>query len=215
MDRLATVPRGRAGRPTKAQVVARHAELLDAALSHFLERGYDGATIEAIAASVQMTKRTIYARYPDKESLFLAAVLRAIEHNVTPDERLRAMVSDDIEQTLASVARLRVDQVMTPNGLRLQRVINIEAYRFPEIFRWYYELSARPVIDFIAGVLTGEAKAGRLALADPSMAANLFVTMVISAPVRSLMTGATLSSAEIDERIRAGVHIFLNGARPR
>src|SRR5690625_4918216 len=85
MDRMASSPaRGRPGRPTKAQTVARHAELLTVALDHFLDKGYDGATIEAIAAEVQMTKRTIYARYPDKASLFLAAVFRAIEYSATP-----------------------------------------------------------------------------------------------------------------------------------
>jgi len=215
MNRLAASPRGRAGRPTKAQMVARHSELLEAALNHFLDKGFEGATIEAIAAEVQMTKRTIYTRYPDKESLFLAAVLRAIEHNVTSAERLRAVVTDDLAQTLANIARLRIDQVMTPNGLRLQRVVNTESYRFPEIFGWYYQLSARPVIDFLAELLGAEVKAGRLAIIEPETAANLFVTMVISAPVRALMTSAVLSSAEIDERIRAGVHLFLYGALPR
>lgn len=215
MDRLAAVPRGRAGRPTKAQMVARHSELLDAALNHFLDKGYEGATIEAIAASVQMTKRTIYARYPDKESLFLAAVLRAIEYNATPIERLRASVSDDIEQTLLAIAHLRVDQLMTPAGIKLQRIINTESYRFPEIFRWSYERGAFQVISFLADFLAKETRAGRLAIDDPAMAANLFMTMVVSGPVRFITSGSLPPAAETDKRMRAGVRLFLTGTLPR
>lgn len=215
MNRLAAVPRGRAGRPTKAQIVARNSELLDAALNDFLDKGFEGATIEAIAASVQMTKRTIYARYADKESLFLAAVLRAIEYNATPVERLRAVVTDDIEETLLAIARARLDQLMTPGGIKLQRIISTESYRFPEIFRWSYERGALPVIEFLADLLAQETKAGRLAVEDPAMAANLFMTMVVSGPVRFITSGSLPPPAETDKRMRAGVRLFLTGALPR
>jgi TetR/AcrR family transcriptional repressor of mexJK operon len=215
MNRSTTVRRGRPGRPTKAETVARQSELLDTALNHFLEKGFDGATIENIAASLRMTKRTIYNRYPDKESLFLAAVLRAVERVATPAESLEAAVSDNLEDTLAAVARLRVGQVLTPGGLKLQRIINTESYRFPEIFRWAYERGAMPVINFLADLLERETRAGRLTLEDPVMAANLFVTMVVSAPVRFFVAGSTLAPEEIERRIRAGVRLFLNGALPR
>ena len=72
MDSITTLPRSRAGRPTREQAEARHNELLEAALDHFLDKGFEVATIEAIAQSVGMTKRTVYARYPDKIALFRA-----------------------------------------------------------------------------------------------------------------------------------------------
>ena len=58
---IPVIQRG-AGRPTKAQAEARLEELLDSALDIFLERGFELATIEAIAARVNMTKRTVYAK---------------------------------------------------------------------------------------------------------------------------------------------------------
>ncbi len=208
-------PRVRAGRPTKAQTEIRHQQLLDSALDHFLEKGYERATIEAIADSVSMTKRTVYARYPDKAALFLASVRRAIERIATSPESLRAVVGDDLPQTLEAIARLRVEQLMTPEGLKLQRVINTESYRFPEIFRLSYENGALPGIRFLAQLLREETEAGRLALDDPDMAANLFWTMVVSAHARLIVSGEVPPSEEISRRIRAGVRLFLNGALPR
>ena len=51
--------RPKAGRPTREQAVARHQALLDTALDHFLRKGFELATIEAIADDVGMTKRTV------------------------------------------------------------------------------------------------------------------------------------------------------------
>lgn len=216
MDQMASAPtRGRPGRPTKAQTVARHAELLNVALDHFLDKGYDGATIEAIAAEVQMTKRTIYARYPDKASLFLAAVFRAIEYSATPLNLIEAAVTDNLEETLFALGLLRASQAMTPSGVRLQRIINTESYRFPEIFYWSYEYGALPVIRFLTDLLAEKIAAGELMLDDPELAASMFITLVVSAPVRMAQAGSALDRQEVERRVRAGVELFLNGARPR
>jgi TetR/AcrR family transcriptional regulator, mexJK operon transcriptional repressor len=215
MDQLTTLPRARAGRPTREQAEARHGELLDCALDHFLDRGYEPATIEAIASAVGMTKRTVYARYPDKAALFRAAVHRAIERYTIPLERIEATDCGDLEQTLRNIARMRIDLVASPEGLKLQRIINTESYRFPEIFNEVYELGALPTIKFLARLLKRETQAGRLAIAEPAMAANVFMSMVVSGPVRVIVAGGAVSDKEIDERIAYAVRLFLDGARPR
>lgn len=208
-------PRSRPGRPTREQAEARADELLEAALDHFLDKGYESATIEAIAAEVGMTKRTVYARYPDKPALFRAAVHRAIERYKITEERIQATDCGDLEQTLRNIARLRIDLVASPQGLKLQRIINTESYRFPEIFTEVYELGALPTIRFLARLLRRETEAGRLALDEPAMAANVFMSMVVSGPVRIIVSGNPLTEKEIDERIAFAVSLFLNGARPR
>ncbi len=207
--------RARAGRPTREQAEARHGELLDCALDHFLDKGYETATIEAIAGDVGMTKRTVYARYADKAALFHAAVRRAIERYTISEQRIAATDCGDLEQTLRNIARLRIDLVSTPEGLKLQRIINTESYRFPEIFTEVYEIGALPTIKFLARLLKRESQAGRLAIAEPAKAANVFMSMVVSGPVRIIVSGNPLPQAEIDERIAYAVSLFLNGARPR
>lgn len=210
---LDVLQKSRAGRPTREQAQARQAELLDAALDHFLDKGFETATIDAIAASVSMTKRTVYARYPDKAALFRAAVRCAIEALAVPPEDLRAARAGRLEDTLYNIAALRLGRLLTPAGLKLQRVINTESYRFPDIFTTAYELGALPVINFIAQVLVEETHAGRLAVEDPHLAANLFAAMVITGPVRVVVTGNYLPQKEVERRIRYAIHLFLEGAR--
>src|SRR4030088_208939 len=69
------VRRGGGGRPTREEAVRRDARLLDVATSLFMERGFDGTSIDAVAEAAGVSKPTVYARYRDKRDLF-AAVLR-------------------------------------------------------------------------------------------------------------------------------------------
>jgi TetR/AcrR family transcriptional regulator, mexJK operon transcriptional repressor len=204
-----------AGRPTLKQAEERRAELLNGALEMFLEWGYEQTTIEAIAASVNMTKRTIYARHDDKAALFRAAVQHAIERWMLPDETLRSLETDDLEATLLAVARIRIAHVMTPAGLKLQRIINTESYRFPDIFTSAYEQATAPVIEFLADVLRRHRATGEVSVARPRMAASAFLSLVVGAPVRVIVSGNRLDPDELKDRISFSVALFLNGVRAR
>jgi len=214
MNELTDLTRPRPGRPTREQAEARHELLLDRALDHFLDKGYEQATIEAIAADVGMTKRTVYARHDDKAALFRAAVHRAIDHYAVPMERIEATVCDNLEQTLANIALLRIDVVSTPAGLKLQRIVATESYRFPDIFTAAYE-SALPTIRFLADLLKRETEAGKLAIEDPLQAANVFMSMVVAGPARIITSGIHLSKDDIYKRVNFAVRLFLDGARKR
>jgi TetR/AcrR family transcriptional regulator, mexJK operon transcriptional repressor len=214
MNATSTMRRG-AGRPTTEQAEARHEELLDAALEEFLEHGFELTTIEMIAARINMTKRTVYARYTDKASLFRGAVQRAIERQIVPQHVLEGFDQGDLAATLESVARLRIGQVMTPNGLRLQRIINTESYRFPGIFTDNFEQSAKPVLDFVAGVLDRAIAAGQIAPTDSGFAASAFMSMVVGGQVRAIVSGRVPTRAELDRKVTFTVRLLLDGLRRR
>jgi len=204
-----------AGRPTREQAEARHSELLDTALDLFLEHGFQVATIEMIAARVGMTKRTVYGLYADKAALFGAAVQRAIERQIVPPTVLESFDRGDVADTLEAIARLRIGQVMTPNGLRLQRIINTESYRFPEILTANYQQAAKPVIEFVAGLLDRAVAAGKIAPTDTALAATAFMSMVVGGQVRAIVSGRTITPEAIDRQVHFTVHLLLDGLRPR
>jgi AcrR family transcriptional regulator len=57
----------------------RRPEVLDAALELFLERGYDGASMQAVADRAGVTKPVVYACFPGKDELFRALLAREEE----------------------------------------------------------------------------------------------------------------------------------------
>ncbi|MEE4113261.1 MAG: helix-turn-helix domain-containing protein [Desulfobacteraceae bacterium] len=57
----------------------RKQRIVDMAETVFFQRGYDGATLPAIADAAGYNKRTLYLYFIDKEDIFLAVVLRGLE----------------------------------------------------------------------------------------------------------------------------------------
>ncbi len=204
-----------AGRPTREQAQARQEELLDAALGMFLYKGYELTTIEGLATQLGMTKRTVYALHVDKAALFRAAVERAIQRYIVPIETVRASEGGDLEETLIRVAHIRIANLMTAEGLRLQRILNAESCRFPDIFEMFSEQAAQPTIAYLADLLRRRAGADSIAAAEPERAAVAFMGMVVGPPARSIVAGSAIAPAELDARIRFSVRLFLDGVLPR
>lgn len=57
--------------------------ILDAAFALFLERGYEGTSVEAIAEAAGVTKPVVYSCYESKEELFKALLQREEERVLT------------------------------------------------------------------------------------------------------------------------------------
>lgn len=65
---------------------AREAELLAVTLRLLQENGYDGLTLDAVAATARASKATVYRRWPTKADLVLAAFIEGIRLvDVPPD----------------------------------------------------------------------------------------------------------------------------------
>jgi AcrR family transcriptional regulator len=205
----------RAGRPSREQAQLRAEELLDCALEMFLDNGYERTTMEGIAAAVGMAKRTIYTRYPDKPALFHAAVQRAVDRWSVPADTLQAVETADLEETLIGVARLRLDRATNPDGVRLQRILNAEGYRFPDIHRLAYQQGTLPAVRFIADLLARHAATGVIDIGDPELLGTAFLSLVVGGPALGVLWGAVLDDHTLDSRIQACVRLFLDGVRPR
>ncbi|MCG7611309.1 MULTISPECIES: TetR/AcrR family transcriptional regulator [Mycobacterium] len=208
-------PRSRAGRPTRRQAEHRHRELLDCALEVFLDNGFDRSTIERIATAAGMAKRTIYGLYPDKSALFEAAVQRAVERWLVPIETLRAAETDDLEETLLAIARIRLAGITGPAGIALQRILNAEGNRFPRLFRLLYEQGTVPALTFITEVLTRHAEAGIVEIDDPEVVGSAFLSMTVGGPATGALWGVNWDPDDLDKRMRTYVRLFLDGVRPR
>src|SRR5450755_4232624 len=69
---------GRGGRPSRADALRLRQRILEVATELFLAEGYGSTTIEAVAVSAGISKRTFYHRFDDKAALFAAVVHRII-----------------------------------------------------------------------------------------------------------------------------------------
>jgi TetR/AcrR family transcriptional repressor of mexJK operon len=204
------------GRRSRSATEQRYQELLDGALDLFVEKGFDGATVDAISAHVGIAKRTVYARYKDKAALFKAALEQAIERWVIPIDVLRAVETDDCEETLFTIARVLAHSAMSPAGFRLVRITNAESYRLPEIGVFAMERATDRMLDYLADLFQRHQREGHLTiLGDPRAAAMAFFLLVGSSVTLPATWGKTLNRADVEERVRYSVRLLLEGMRPR
>jgi TetR/AcrR family transcriptional repressor of mexJK operon len=171
--------------------------------------------MEEIAIQVGMSKRTVYARYEDKGTLFKAAVRRAIERYTVPREAFEAVATDDLEETLAAIARLRIANVATPVATKLQRILSAQSYRFPELFHAAFEEGAGPTIGFLTDLFERFSEQGDINVTEPRRAAAAFLSLVVGGPARIIVSGNTLDETEMEKHIRFAVGLFLRGVGRR
>src|ERR687897_3539875 len=92
----------RASRAPRASSQERREQVIDAAVSEFAATGFHATSTTAIAKRAGISQPYVYALFPNKHELFLAANLRVVEQIRgafaeaargldTPDERLDAM----------------------------------------------------------------------------------------------------------------------------
>ncbi len=134
----------------------RPAELLDAALCEFFEKGFAAARLEDIAARAGVSKGTVYLYFDSKEDMFEALVHAIPKANV---EHVRAIARDAsipadivLERVLTIVGGFLRDERM----IKFPRLIISDGGRFPKLAETY----KREVISRGVGILSSVIERG-------------------------------------------------------
>ncbi len=199
------------GRPTRKQAEVRNDELLDTALDMFLENGFERTTIEGITAAVGMAKRTVYARYGDKETLFRTALQRAIDDWIVPIDRLREAETEDFEASLLEIGRILVANILKPQGLRLMRITNAESIRLPDLGDYTVRLGTRPTIEYLSDLFNRRLPGRFSEAGEVEAIAYAFLHLVVGGPASISAWGVKLSAEDVARQTQYGVRLFLHG----
>src|SRR5690606_4073523 len=112
--------------PGRPKDPAKRQAILEAAKALFLRRGYDGSSMDAIAAEAGVSKLTVYSHFTDKETLFSAAVKAKCEEQLP--ELLFALPEDaPIEKVLLNIARGFHGLVNSRESIELHRIMVTQA----------------------------------------------------------------------------------------
>jgi AcrR family transcriptional regulator len=214
------VRRGAGGRPTREEAVRRDARLLDVATTLFMERGFDGTSIDTVAEAAGVSKPTVYARYRDKRDLFAAVLRGRIRDWLAPlSVAAEAQTTDsnpkNIETTLHELSRHMLDQASMPECATLQRILAAQAIQFPELAKLAHEDGWLRGVRGVAILLRQFAERGEIRVHDPELAADLFLNLLLGHPARLALHGIADDPQSPERRRRAVVDLFLNGVRAR
>jgi TetR/AcrR family transcriptional regulator, mexJK operon transcriptional repressor len=203
-------PQSRRGRPRKDTVEARRDEILSVAMSMFMQEGF-AATMEGVAAAARMSKRTLYARYPDKVALFQAVLAWLASERTTA--ALSPPPEAPLEQALMDYGLALFEHYATPQVAGFLRLMQKEQERFPHLDRVMREEILREQVLPLKGYLDAQPP-GRIRRTDTLIAAKAFVRMVIG-EIADLYAGGPLPPIEAFRPFLAAAgELMVQGLRP-
>jgi AcrR family transcriptional regulator len=194
--------------------------ILDGALRVFGRVGYLGASIDMIATEAEVSTRTIYNHFENKEELFSTVLLESSARVAVTREALIARHLDDVVDLEAALIALAKDWVR-PNPdfddhFRVVRRLRAESDRFPpDVVRSWQEAGPYRARRALAAQMALLADRGLLAVVEPELAAQQFMALITDTTISRAEFSATALASEIDRIARAGVHTFLYGYLPR
>jgi TetR/AcrR family transcriptional regulator of autoinduction and epiphytic fitness len=183
--------------------------IVDAAISEFRAAGFEATSMDRIAATAAVSKRTVYNHFPSKDALFAEIMRRLWERSAAQmtipyrsDETLRAQLLEMLGQKM---------QMLTETSfIDLARVAVAETIHSPQRARDMVARLGDKDVGLPAWIRAAQ-QDGKLKPADP-----LFAAQLLEAPLKTIafwpqvtMGQPALEPARQQEAIEAAVDMFL------
>jgi AcrR family transcriptional regulator len=191
---------------------ARPAELLDAALNVFFEKGFAAARLEDIAARAGVSKGTVYLYFNSKDDVFDALVRAIPQANV---EQVRALASDPAipaDEMLGRVLRFIGMFLRDERMIKFPRLIVGEAGNFPKLAETYKREVIERGRNILSSLIERGVREGRFREVDPQYAAYAALApLLFTAIWRTTFEQFDPAALDAERFIEQHIETFLRG----
>jgi len=169
------------GRPSVAEAAAIDAAIRAAVLAALAREGPGGVTMNAIAEASGLSRKTIYARFANKDALFLA-VVRDMLAESTP---MHFESEGGLEARLVAYGQEALRLMRQPEAVALQRLLNVNT-DYPRLLR--QDIEAKIDENFAAPLracLAAAETASEMRIPDREFLVRAIVTLLLAQGSRS------------------------------
>jgi TetR/AcrR family transcriptional regulator, mexJK operon transcriptional repressor len=187
--------------------------ILDAGQVLFLANGYDGTSMDSVAAKAAVAKMTVYRHFKDKETLFVAIVRRECDRVTDSAKSQPASTLEEAEKELREFAHGLMDYIAAPENVALLRVMYGEVGRFPEMGKLFYHSGPAKGLEAVERILSKLVPADELWLR-----AQAFLHSIQGDTFQRLLFGAIDVNARhrvFDKQIEFSIRMALSGLKPQ
>jgi len=184
--------------------------IIAAAFEAFMANGYANTSMHAIATRAKVSKRDLYANYPNKQALLVTCIAnRAARMRLAPDlpaPRTR----EELASTLTSFGATVIREVTQPAVMTIYRLAISEAVRSPDVAA-ILNTSRSVNRNALAELLARAQAAGVLSPGDPQHMMEQFFALLWGDLMLNRLLGAigVPKPTEIDRRAREATAAFL------
>lgn len=200
--------RGRPKNLEKRRAILRAAEEL------FLRDGLDATSMDTIAATAGVSKRTVYNHFGSKENLFAKMLIDG-----EPPPSLRQQVADtaDLRHRLREAGIPLLTMISDPESHRFTRLMISEAHRHPEVIERFFRAGPEAMHLDLAAMLRRATEAGQLDVPDPMLAADQLLSMWLGQYHLRMQFGLAepRSGEQLVEHVDRCLDMFLRAYAPK
>jgi len=158
---------------------ARPGELLSAALTLFVEKGYAATRVEEVAAQAGVSKGTLFLYFPSKAELFKAVVRENVVRHQKEGAEILAQATGP---SGALLERLMLEwwwrYGATPAS-GISKLIMSEACNFPDLAEFYTQEVVRPGLALVQAVLQRGMDRGEFRRVDLPVAVHSVIALLM------------------------------------
>ncbi len=192
--------------------IPKRDQILETAGKLFMTHGFQAVSMDQIAASVPVSKPTLYTHYKDKRALFTAVINARCAFFL---QSLRADLNEQktVEQTLTDFGTHFTDLLFSKDSLHFYRIMIGESMAFPEMARLFYENGPAQTLRLLKDYFQDLHKKKILNVPDPALSADMLLSMLKGNTHIKRLLGITESvpPAERKKIVKTAVSVFLNG----
>lgn len=200
--------------PGRPKDLEKRAAILEAGKRLFPRLGFDGTSMDAVAAEAGVSKLTVYNHFRDKDTLF-QEVCRAKCEQQLPQAIFAINPRWPLRRQLVEIGLAFFGLIMSDEAIALHRMMT--AQRDPKLARLFWEAGPERAKAMLRQFLQAEVAEGALDIDDVQRAGSHFFCLLKGEPYARVTYGCceSLSVTEARTHIEAVVDLFLRAYAPR
>lgn len=178
----------------------------------FIENGFEGVTMDLLASSAGVARRTLYNQFPDGKAQLFKAVAQRMwqafpEMEIATDPEALADPAVGLERIARGIAAFWGP----PLAIAFLRLVIAERRRFPDLTAAFFDVGKTQAMTAVHDYIGALAGRGLLEVEDTDLAAQQFLGLV-DEPVlwaRVMGDASSLSEQEVQAIVTGAVSVFL------
>jgi AcrR family transcriptional regulator len=158
---------------------ARPAELLEAALTLFVEKGFAATRSEEVAKAAGVSKGTLYLYFPSKEELLKAVILHFLGTEIETGVQEAAAAESPGAQAMEQLLVTWWTRIYEGPASGVFKLVITEVRNFPEIGEFWVERVVKPGHEIVSSLLRRGVASGEFVVADIDSAVHSILMPMI------------------------------------
>ncbi|MBT8071833.1 MAG: TetR/AcrR family transcriptional regulator [Xanthomonadales bacterium] len=188
----------------------KHDDIIQAAKDEFRANGFVATSMDRIAKTAQVSKRTVYNHFESKEVLF-SAIAQDLCNTFSQVSEYPYDTDKPVREQLEAIAEQQINMLCSERFLRLFKMTMSETLTSPSLTRSVIEDFQKENIGVVKWI-TAAGKAGKLRIKDPVAAGKQFLALLESFTSWPYLFGEPIITDKKEQRsiIDSAVSMFLD-----